>query len=371
MNSLFFLWLALGTPQTIEARMTAILDEVRIKENIPGLAAAVIRSEGPVYVAVSGKRRQDADARLTREDRMHIGSCTKAITSTLMARLVADRILAWDTQLLEVFPELKGKLHPAYQHINLRDLLSHTAGVVPSGDFEPWLKNHPPDVKALAALKGDAAAQRLAMLVPILSMKPVVAPKTALSYSNAGYAIAAAMAERRTGKTWEWLIESKVLKPLGMPGMHVGWPGALKSLKQPVGHVRDNGTFRVCENDEIKLPLSLTPAGHLSGRPEDLALFLRLHLRGLRDLPTIMLDPAMFTLIHQPVKEDYGLGWGKYRNRKGVLVPWHNGSIGSYVTQMVVMPGDDLAVATFSNAGMASEPATVRAAQRIIRLFDE
>lgn len=44
-------------------------------------------------------------------------------------------------------------------------------------------------------------------------------------YSNLGYMVAGAMAEKKTGKSWEALMQEKLFKPLGMTSAGFGFPG--------------------------------------------------------------------------------------------------------------------------------------------------
>ena len=56
----------------------------------PGLFAAIFGEGGVRAIAVAGNRKQDAAPMLTVADLVHIGSCTKAMTSAMLATLVAD-----------------------------------------------------------------------------------------------------------------------------------------------------------------------------------------------------------------------------------------------------------------------------------------
>ena len=86
--------------------ISSILREVVLKEGIPGIIAAIASSEGIVSIGSEGVRRINTKEKISNNDLIHIGSCTKAMTSLLIGTLVADSLIRWDTQLIQVFPEL-------------------------------------------------------------------------------------------------------------------------------------------------------------------------------------------------------------------------------------------------------------------------
>lgn len=66
------------------------------KHKAPGLAAAVLRGH---QVTALGVRIFGAPEPMTGSDLMHLGSCTKAMTATLIGQLVDQKKLsrAWTT----------------------------------------------------------------------------------------------------------------------------------------------------------------------------------------------------------------------------------------------------------------------------------
>ena len=62
---------------------------------------------------------------------MHIGSNTKAMTSTMLAILVRDGVFAggWNTTIAGVFPELLDHIHPDHHRVTLWQLVTMTAGI--------------------------------------------------------------------------------------------------------------------------------------------------------------------------------------------------------------------------------------------------
>ena len=93
--------------------------------------AAIINENGIEAIATAGVRKRGSPAKATIDDQIHIGSLTKAMTSVLLARLVADGAFTngWSTTIAEVFPELECKMHASYREVTLDELVRHRSGV--------------------------------------------------------------------------------------------------------------------------------------------------------------------------------------------------------------------------------------------------
>src|SRR5678816_3095490 len=94
-----------------------------------GLAAAVLRGERINAQGAAGVRKRGTAERITLNDRFHLGSCTKAMTATLVAMLVEDGKLNWTTTLRELFGDTLTPMHPAWEKVTLRQVLAHRAGL--------------------------------------------------------------------------------------------------------------------------------------------------------------------------------------------------------------------------------------------------
>ena len=83
-------------------------------------------------IAAAGVRKAGEATPATILDRVHLGSNTKATTSTVLATLVADATFrqGWDTTIADVFPELRDAIDAAY--------------AAPVGDDERGLAGDPP-----------------------------------------------------------------------------------------------------------------------------------------------------------------------------------------------------------------------------------
>ena len=321
--------------------LDSVLLEARAGTGIPGLAAIVVRSDTIEAIGAVGVRRRGRHDAVTTADRFHIGSNVKAMTSTMIATLVEEGALAWDTRPVDVFPELAAAMDPAYQDITLAQLLSHRAGIEPLLDFAQV----PP-------IPGTPSEQRYAGTALLLGLPPA-GPVGEFLYSNGGYGVAAAMAERVTGQSWEQLMTARLLAPLGMTPVF-GWPAA-GHLPQPWGHLP--GSFTPVNPDAAPdMPDAIDPAGEMALSLADYAKFAQLHLRGLRGHPALV-SAGAFATLHRPTGA-YALGWGEV-DLGGEPTATHDGSTGTFYATVLLQPGRDLAVIVVANAGGEAAAATV------------
>ncbi len=325
-----------------ERSLEDILKSYRGAHGLPAVAAAIVRSDGIEEVAAVGVRRLGFSDSVGLGDRFHIGSDTKAMVATVAGTLVEEGALSWFLSPTDVFPELATTIHPDFQTITLRDLLTHRAGIQPYNTGAEW--------DAIPNFTGTPQEQRRAFAVWLLQRAPD-GPPGQYQYSNAGYSIAAAILEQVTGQSWQLLLRQRLFDPMGMLTAGFGWP-ALNDPDQPWGHWVISGSLQPHPpDDNYQLSGIIAPAGDVHMSIEDFALFVQLHLRGLLGFDG-MLTSETVGYLHQPVG-NYALGWSVYP-LLGQVISSHNGSAGTFYATMAVSHSQDLAIVIATNAGGSS-----------------
>lgn len=285
--------------------VSAALETIRKLHDVPGLVAVTVAGDaGDVVVAqgASGVRRRGGAERITVDDRMHLGSCTKAMTATLCALLVRDGKLAWTDRPADAFSSDVPSIDPGWKDATLEMLLRHRGGApnqLNAGGL--WAR--------LFAHGGPARDARMALVRGVLARAPVAPPGTKFEYSNAGFAIAGAMAERAADAAWEDLARTRLFEPLKMTSAGFGAPGRADDavVGEPRGH-RATGT-PVDPGPAADNPDAIGPAGKVHASLPDWARFVALHLRRGRgfdgDLAAIDFD----RLQTPPAGGGAAMGW--------------------------------------------------------------
>ena len=119
-----------------DEKLVSVLEYIRDSYDLPALGAMLIVGGEIVEAEAIGVRKLGADARVTRQDRWHLGSNGKAMTATLAAIFVEKGDISWDATIGGVFPELIGKIRPEYVDVTLAELLSHAGGLPSYGSMQ-------------------------------------------------------------------------------------------------------------------------------------------------------------------------------------------------------------------------------------------
>lgn len=304
---------------TDPADLRELVEEVRARHGLPALAGAIVTREGLVAAGASGLRAVGSGERAEVTDLWHLGSCTKAVTATLAARLVERGALRFETTLGETFgaaapPERRVESFDAgWSAVTLRLLLQNRAGA-PAGLPEGlWMR--------LRFSRESPREQRRALVEGVLAHPPECEPDSEFRYSNAGFVLAGAMLEEHGGADYEALLERELLAPLRMDAVGYGAPGEAASVSQPRGHRwHDADGWRAVEPGPFAdNPAALGPAGTLHASLADWALFARAHLRGAAG-ESNFLSGASWSALHTPPEGGaYALGWGVVER------PWAGG----------------------------------------------
>jgi CubicO group peptidase (beta-lactamase class C family) len=283
--------------------LAALLAPIRAKHGVVALGAAVLVDGRLAALGVDGSRRHGHPEPVTVEDLWHLGSCTKAMTATLLARYVDRSALAWSTTVQQGLPDLAERVHAAAAGITLEHLLGHRAGL-PGGPPEPlWGR--------LFRYPGDDRAARTEVAATLLAAPPEAKPGERFHYSNAGYMVAAAMLERcpdlagDAGPDWASRMQRELFAPLGIERGGFGMPGTPEAQQQPWGHVVTAAGKQARFFDN---PSSLGPAGTVHLTLRDWAKFAALQL-GVQPTPPLLSPEALRALHTPPPGTDYALGW--------------------------------------------------------------
>jgi CubicO group peptidase (beta-lactamase class C family) len=367
-RSLFTLILLAGTSfahadAALQAFLEQTLETVREERDLPAVAA-LIQIDGKIEAeAAVGVRAAGHPDAVTIDDRWHIGSDTKAFTATMIARLVERGVMRFEDTLGDSFPALTNDMDPAYRSISVTQLLSHTAGLPPLTDD----KDLPSFLTVINAADG-LKAQRAAIARKYLSIPPA-SPAGEYTYSNLGFIIAGAIAEARTGKTWENLIQEQIFAPLGILNAGFGAPGTSGQFDQPQGHRETAGQMTPLDaaDTEADNPPALGPAGTMHIALKDWMLFAQDQLDGVHGRGKL-LKAENYRLLHTPVAGNYALGWGAKLEPDGVpMILTHSGSNGFWLADIRIMPKHDMIILIAINAGNDAADQAIKEIGRSLR----
>jgi CubicO group peptidase (beta-lactamase class C family) len=161
--------------------------------NIPGLAIALTDRQKLLWVSTYGFANVATQVPIVPGTLFEIGSLGKAFTSMALLQLREEGKVDLHAPVTQYLPWFH--VQSAYPPITVHHLLNHTAGLVcgsdlaPHGLYESW---------ALRETKTNAP------------------PGDYFWYSNVGYKTLGFLLETLTGQSYQDVIQSRILEPLGM-----------------------------------------------------------------------------------------------------------------------------------------------------------
>lgn len=322
------------------------LKKARAESGAPAIGAMVVSANGAPVIRVDGVRELDKPDAVTANDRWHVGSIAKSMTSTLVGRLVDQGKLRFDATLAELLPGMP--MRDEYKKVTLLQLTQHRGGIVALTRPSPELNKLVNETAGDTRTKAEAAARW------ILDQPPVAAPGTKMEYSNGGYALIGHIVERTMKEDYRALMKREVFAPLGMTSADFGWPIDFDKAA-PRGHGPGSKGIEPAPAD-YRLPPHLDPAGNVSASLGDLARYLQAHLAALKGSDKF-LKVATAKQLHQaepgPDGRAYASGWSIMKLPAGGTRHGHNGSAGTFFADMAFIPEKDIVAAVVTNAAPA------------------
>jgi CubicO group peptidase (beta-lactamase class C family) len=338
-----------AAPPAPEALTQARLAALRAECGSPGMAAAAANRDGRHIAFADGVRAIGRTERITTSDQWHLGSITKSMTATLLARCVEAGAASWDDTVGAVLGAAISDIRPEYRDVTFRHLCSHRAGLPANIDMAQLM--------AFPRQSADSRQDRIAYARLGLTQAPVGPKEQTFTYSNTGYVIVGAMLETKLNAPWETLIQQHVFDPLGMTSAGQGAPGTPGRYDQPVGHAPGPTT---AANGQTTAPLvafppggqpfddnpaALGPAGRVHANFDDVLKYLAAHRDGLSPF---LRHESWDTLHTPPFGGPYAMGW----SRRGDGL-WHNGSNTLFYAEIYFDSAKGIAAACAVNDGDA------------------
>jgi len=349
-------------PDARLADIRAQIEQGRAALGVPGLAVAVVDRERILLLEGFGSTTIGGTSPVTPDTRFGLASTSKAFTAMAAAILADEGRLSLDAPVRTWLPGLRLPRAGAADTITLRHMLAHRTGFA-RHDFM-WHAR--PDmsrtdfVRALADLPmpGDPGRDH--------------------DYTNSGFILAGAAIDMAVGQTWEEVVRTRILAPLGM--QRTGFDGRALA-DDPLAakpHRRREGASRPIAVRDTRL---LGPAGSLDSSARDLVAWMQLHLNRGTSQGRQLVSPARFAELWAPqvvlpapagstsAPAGYGLGW-RIDSWRGHYRVFHGGAIDGYRARVTLYPDAGYAIAVLANVGPSLSPdlVTTLIAERLLGL---
>jgi len=315
-----------------------------LTEHLVAGAVALVGSQDRILDVEAMGYADLATRRPMRPDTLFwIASMSKAFTGTAVMMLVDEGKLRLDDPVEKYLPAFKDQLlvverdqdrtvlrRPA-QPITIRDLLTHTSGIVHRTPLEDRIDRLPLDENVM-----------------IYPLTPLEFPRGArYSYSNAGINTAGRIVELASGLSFADFLQQRLFGPLGMKDTTF-WPDAEQVGRLAKSYEPGPGPtgLREVPIDQLSYPLSdprrgVSPAGGLFSTAGDVYLFCRMigqggSCGGRHYLSSALVDEMTANQIGDlriapgnSLDYGYGLGWLTRRKVEHANEPVNLGTFGA------------------------------------------
>lgn len=346
------------TRETFAGRRAQILDEARIAKisefiergraelGVPGVALGLVQDGKVVFAGGFGTRELGKPEKVDGDTLFMIASNTKAMTTLLLAKLVDEGKLSWDTAVTRVLPSFKLGDAETTRQVEIRHLICACTGL-PRQDFE-WLME-------FKDATPDSALRVLGTIQPTSKFGEM------FQYSN-GLAAAAgyvgghvAYPDLQLGDAYDKAMAERVFGPLGMSSTTFDFTRALAG-NHAAPHsqdIDDKPAAAVMDVNYAIVPVR--PAGGAWSSVRDVLRYVSMELaRGV--LPDgaryINEQPLLIRRAPQVAigkDETYGMGL-QVDSTWGIPVVHHGGSMIGYKTDMIFLPDQNVGAVILTNS---------------------
>jgi CubicO group peptidase (beta-lactamase class C family) len=304
-------------------------------ENIGQFSGAVLVAENGqiIYKKAFGYANMDLDVPNKVDTKFRIASMTKAFTAMLIMQLVEEGKVQLDekvTNYLTDYPKPQG------DNISIHHLLTHTSGMLNYTNIDGFWANE------------TRNSYTMEQLVKVFSDSAIIdTVGTKYRYNNGGYVLLGAIVEKVTGKTFEEVLNKKILKALEMKNSGYDKQGII--LKNRADGY--NKTLLGYQPSPYQDMTSISAAGCMYSTVDDLYLWDRALYTEL--LLSESYKQKMFT----PNLNNYGYGWGIGKEKVGdkpdsITVIAHNGGVNGFTSRIMRVPEDQHLVILLRNVGL-------------------
>ena len=338
------------------AQLDALVEQVRDRFEVPGIAVAVVQDGQVLLERGWGVREIGKPAPVDEHTLFAIASNTKAFTAASLSMLADEGKLSLDDRVVDHLPGFRMSDPYVTGQMRIRDLLTHRSGLgLGAGDLLFWPGSDYRNEEVVRRLKD----------VPLKT-----GFRERYAYDNILYAVATRVIEEVSGQSYAQFLQQRFLDPLGMGGTRFNADALRPGDNVATGHAKaDFTTLRPT------FPLTwhnAAGAGGIYSSVHDMGRWMRAQLAGgtftdpqgneqrlfsrerqkemwslLSPMP-IAEPPVPQLAAARPDFLGYGEGWitSSYRGEKLV---WHTGGWPGMVSRVTLVPGRNLGVVVLTN----------------------
>jgi D-alanyl-D-alanine carboxypeptidase len=318
--------------------------------DIPGFSVAIYHKDVIVFSHAYGVADTKHHEALTTKHLFSMASQSKMFTATAILQLTQQGKLRLDDPAYDYIPWLGEHHDKRFREITIRQLLTHSAGLIRDGvDVDFWRLEKPfPSVSDLRRT--------------ILSTDIVLEPNTQLKYSNLGFALLGQVVETASREAFAEYVIKHIIKPIKLKDTFVDYTPEIDTrLATGYGLLFEHQRLVLEPRSSAR---ALVSAIGIHATPEDICRFAAAHFFGsevlLNDRLKREMQRSQWVLTRgYDSGMEAGLGLDiQYIGERRVV--GHTGHLAGHLTATFFDPHERLAVTVAANCKDAPSVQIVR-----------
>jgi beta-lactamase class C len=312
--------------------------------NTVGAAFTIVQGGRVVYTGTYGERERGSGKMVDEHTLFRLASVSKGFGGVLASLLEQEGVFSLNDKVVDLYPGFVLKDSASTADLSIRNLLSHTSGLVPYA-FDNLVE----------------ADQELSTIIDRLDEVDISAPPGQLyGYQNVMFSMLDPIAERTTGKSYRVLLQEKIFNPLGMTDASAGPVDLERNSNLAYPHVKTRKGYVALDPHEGYY--NVMPAAGVNASISDMGRWL-LALLGYQQewLPDTVISAITTPIVYTPLRWQYTRYWEPFRERyyslgwriyeyKGRKIMYHGGYIRGYRAEIAFCPAEDVGIAFMENS---------------------
>jgi beta-lactamase class C len=338
-------------PKRIPTEIDGILQEydslltTEIKETgTVGAAVAITYKNQIAYLKCFGVKKVGTHDSINENTIFRLASVSKTVSGVLAGILDEDNIIDLDDKVVKYLPGFKLKNTKSTKEMTIRNLLSHTSGLVPHA-YDLMVEDKVPMGKIINKLD---------------EVNIAAPPGQVYGYQNVMFSLLDTITAKKTSQSYPELLKEKLFMPFGMNDASADFQSFKNSDNIAFPHSGAHRHYRALRlNDRY---YNTAPAAGVNASISDMAHFLLALLNKENSVVDNEIRETVFTpQVDSHLSRRYLTRWDKVDSKqyaigwriigyKGRKVAYHGGYVQGYRAEIALCEKEDVGIVFLCNS---------------------
>lgn len=334
-------------PEALISDLEKYVKQLMRQMDVPGLSMVLVVGDQVIYECALGVRDLETKEPVTTQTLFGVASTTKSMTAVMIASLVDEGVIAWDTPLTNVLPSFSLSNPEVTQKMTFRHTLCMCSSV-------------PEHKEAITVQYSEMTAEDVIEMMATIPLSGTF--ERTFNYSTPMVAVAGYLAALADGGEYGNLMQAyademqeQLFDPTGMTSSTFSIEEVVASGDYATPHYSSlTGVEALSPELDGGIFMPMAPGGALWSTADDLGKYLIMLLNdgvaenGQRVVSAENLSYLWRPQIAMDSQISYGLGW-YVEDYHGLTVIHHEGGSAGCASELVVIPELNIGFALLTN----------------------